>query len=396
MSTRSIRRGIAATVASLAIVGLGAIPAGATTTVAAPSAPASIVAKAQYGGVKLSWSKSTGAGVTYTVTSTPAGKRCVTTTTSCVILITDSTPWQFSVTASNTVGTSTASPLTPHYAHRTILIVAGQSNATGWESYATDPTTHVNYMAAPYTNGADTNDVITWEPWKVLSGGSSVVPLDTPQNRGSRRLPVDIFGPEIGLARQIWADKQLPVTIVKAAYPGTFLSTNWSPSGGSLNVTSGSGLFAGMLTLVAKTMTNDAKYGQVDTIGGFYWYQGEADSSTLATAANYQANLTTFITTLRADLPMSPSAPVGLVKEDMSPYWNSVETLLSPTQYLSFMQGNTEVRAADDAVAATVPYVVAVDSSGLVRTGPQLVHLTNVSELTVGQSLARATENMIP
>ena len=362
----------------------------------APITPASVSVTPQLGGVKVTWTKSSASGVTYTVTSTPSGKTCVTTATNCFIPVTDSTPWQFSVAAANAIGTSAPSAPTARYSHRVILVVAGQSNANGWESYATDPTTGTNYMSSPYTNGADTHDLITWAPWRVLPSGSSMpTSLDSPQNRGTARVPVDIFGPEIGLARQLWTDKQLPVTVVKAAYPGTFLDGNWTPSTPKLSLPTATGLFPGMVALVKQTMTNDAKYGQLDTIGGFYWYQGEADSAWSVTAPLYQANLTAFIGALRADLPMAPNAPVALVKEDMTSWWNAMESSITPAAYASDMAGNAEVRAADDAVAASLPNVVTVDSAGLSRTNG-LIHLTNTSQLTVGQNLALATENMIP
>ena len=70
--------------------------------------------------------------------------------------------------------------------HRALVLLAGQSNATGWESYAIDPTTHVNYLAPPYANAADARSTISWMPWtgypRATGGGATgQVPLDTPQ-----------------------------------------------------------------------------------------------------------------------------------------------------------------------------------------------------------------------
>jgi hypothetical protein len=50
---------------------------------------------------------------------------------------------------------------------RLLLIVAGQSNATGLQSYAIDPVTKVNYFASTYTNGADFLD--TPEPVRSIA-----------------------------------------------------------------------------------------------------------------------------------------------------------------------------------------------------------------------------------
>ena len=58
-------------------------------------------------------------------------------------------------------------------------------------------------------------------------------------------------------------------------------------------------------------------YGQLDTIGAFYWYQGESDALDPTLYPEYQANLTALLTALRTSLPISPSATVVLVKESV-------------------------------------------------------------------------------
>ena len=391
MSARS-RMAAGLAVAAMAALGLPALPAAASPS--APPTPANLTVKAKYGGVQVSWSKVPGRGVTYSVSSTPAGKGCTTIAKSCFIAITDATPWQFSVTASSGSGTSAPSSLSAHYLHRVVLIVAGQSNATGWESYSTDPTTGKDYLAAPYTNGADSQDQIVWAPWDVLKAHSThPVALDTPQIRGTTKHPKFIFGPEIGLARQLWADKALPVTIIKAAYPGSWMAS-WDPSDPTLDVQTGTGLFSGMVALVKKTMEADAAQGQLDTIGGFYWYQGEQDSLALSTASAYQANLTNLIGAVRTALPATTATPIIVAESDMSACWNATRSTIT------LMLGNSEVRGADVSVAHSVPNVWLVDTAGLPRVndGPEFefVHLSNISELSLGRSLATASENQIP
>ena len=214
------------------------------------------------------------------------------------------------------------------------------------------------------------------------------VPLDTHQQLSAKG-SVATFGPEIGLARQLWADKQLPVTIVKCAWGGTDLAQAWNPSSKNL--------FVGMVSEVTGTMTNDAKTGQLDTIGGFYWYQGEADAGTPAWAAAYQDNLTNFISAVRGTLPMSATAPFGIIKES-SAGWITVSRgmgLCGVDNCAAYILGDNEVRAADDWAAANIPNVFTVDSFDAPRHGVQ-IHLSNIGELTVGQRIAVATENFIP
>ena len=257
---------------------------------------------------------------------------------------------------------------------RLLLIVAGQSNATGGCSLDIDPITDIDYLAPPYTNGADAHDTITWEPWSMASPPSTrPVPLDTPQipnpdiglcgGTGAR------FGPEIGLARQVYADTGQAATIVKAAMPGTSI-TEWAPKAAEQ-------LLPIMVKEVRSAIASDRRHGFVDTIGGFYWYQGEADGAYVPWADLYQGNLSRLIQNVRKDLPLG-KAPVGIVEATEAGSW------IPP--------GMQIVRTADAWAATHLAKVVTVDSKGLPRfdNGP---HLTNTSELTIGEELAKATDH---
>jgi hypothetical protein len=277
-----------------------------------------------------------------------------------------------------------------------VMVLAGQSNATGFESYAVDPDTGINYLAAPYANGADANDLITWESWDVLQGdGANPVPLDTTQSIESGQSVVNVFGPEIGIGRQLWNDQARPVTFIKTAYAGTDLGFDWSPHGSG---TAPNGLYPAMVARVKSVMSADAANGQFDVLGGFYWYQGEADASRVKDAKNYQANLKAFIKAVRSDLPIAPTAPFVIAKEDCTAYfafeYNAGE--VNSATLASLQTGNSEVRAADDWAAAHLPSVVEVDSLNLPRSAPFYIHLTNVSELTIGQEMATVSEPLLP
>ncbi len=345
--------------------------------------------------VTVSWTVDPVARVTYVATSDPTGLTCrVVGKASCSIPDTSLTPYTFSVVASKN-GYASSAPSTPTTAVRTrlVLVVAGQSNAVGCDSYATDPTTGIDYLAPPYTDGADTHDLLTWTPWSIEQGaGATPTSLDSPQVAiGCVAAP--IFGPEIGIARQLWADTGQEVTIVKAAYDGTTLAVDWSPTGsGALPL----GLFPATVTDVSGTMAADAAHGQLDVLGGFYWYQGESDAESPSTARAYRANLRRFIVALRRDLPFAPTAPVVLAKEDISDWADALGAsgADTPAQVAALLAGNDEVRSADDWAAAHLPDVVEVDTRGLPR--PAYLHLSDTSELTLGEELASASEPLLP
>ena len=388
------------------ILALPVSAASATVAPRAPTTPVSIKATPALGGIKVSWTKVSGAGVTYSVSSTPQGKSCsVVNENSCFISVTDSTPWQFSVTASATAGSSAPSPLTANYPHRVVLLVAGQSNAIGAGSYAVDPVTKINYYGDSYANGADSNDLLQMAPWFKYSNSlltEQPVPLNTPQQRNGKGA-LATFGPEIGLARQLWKNRKLPVTIIKCAYGGTTLAVDWNP-----NLPPGQDpatwlqLYPKTLSTVKNVMTADAKAGQLDTLGGIYWYQGETDVTTEAYAVSYQANLTNLIARFRADLPISASAPFGIVKESKAQRLDRALAMgwCTPEGCAAALRKDARVRAADDWAAANLNQVYTVDSldAGRLETNnpdDSLIHLTNLGELLVGQRLAQATENFI-
>jgi hypothetical protein len=390
----SIVVSIAASVAL--IMGAGIVPASASPTISTLRTPTNVTAKPGVATITVSWHGPNKTGVTYTVTSVPAGKGCVVVSgRRCTIPVTDSTPWRFQVTASLGSLSSAASALTSVVPHRTLLILAGQSNATGADSYAIDPTTGSDYMKAPYTNGADKVSTIGWLAWLVNPekghARDGQVPLDSPQTEiGSTGQAVQIFGPEIGWARQVYVDTGLPVSVIKTAMPATNLP-QWLPSATF-------DLFPQMVARLTSSMAADAKAGQLDTIGAFAIYQGEGDAGDPTLADSYQVNLSAFIAGLRSDLPANGSTPIVLVREslaDLISVWQAFGTCGTTENCTAVAIGDAEVRAADAWAAAHIPHVIEVDTLGLPRFDG-LIHLTNTSELTVGQEIAIASDRLMP
>ena len=380
------------------VIATGTVSAFAVSrTVSTPMTPTNVTAKPGVATITVYWHSPHKTGVTYTVTSVPTGKGCVVVgLASCTFPVTQSTPWRYQVIASIGSLSSAESALTPVVPHRTLVVLAGQSNATGAQSYPVDPTTGINYLAAPYINGADTTSTISWMPWFVypVKGHKKTgqVALDTPQLEVvSTGKPVQIFGPEIGWARQIYSDTGQSVSVVKTAFPNTSLASYWLPS-------ISDGLFSQMITRVTSTMAADAKQGQLDTIGPVAWYQGESDAGDPTMAADYQANLSAFITALRSELPADPTTPIVLVKGSLASLlsvWQAFGSCGTTENCTAVAAGDAEVRAADDWATANLAHVVEVDTLGLPRFDG-LIHLTNTSELTIGQEIATASDRLMP
>jgi len=385
----------------LAGAAAGAKPVKAANTVTTPT---SVTVTPGVGTLTVGWAPSTGSGtITYNVVSSPSGQACSTTKTSCTFPATTMTPWTFSVSASVGTGvakvTSTGTAPTAAVPDRRLLIVAGQSNAVGAGALF-DPVPASTYFQAPYLNGADSHDLLSWSSVVGASEappGVGPVALDTPQpccntaTGAVAPIEVPLFGPEIGLARQIWADTGNPVTIVKSAVGGTSLYKDWNPSNGSWSGTH-PGLYGTMINQVKSVMSYDAAHGQLDVIDAAYWIQGETDAETTLWANSYQSNLSRFIADVRSNLPMNAAAPFVLGQENVTESINNAS--LTAAQKTAQLAGNSAVRAADQWAATYLPNVIMVDTTSLAR-GPDHLHLTNLSEITLGQELAQASEGSL-
>jgi len=335
------------------------------------------------GGVNVSWAPTTGA-VSYTVTTTPATLPCTTTTTKCFVPVSTLTPLRFIVTATSNTASASSSPSTV-VTPRLTLVVAGQSNAMGAESYAIDPTTNVNYFASPHTNQADTKDSLYFDEWFTSPvPKSSPHTLDTPQIWPSPKGTRQFFGPELSLARQVYADTHQPATLIKVAFPDTALATNWS-------LANPQSLYFQMVSFVNARLAQDAATSQLDVVAGFYWYQGENDAMNLSYAAAYQSNLQAMFQALRPAIHMNSAAPIGLVEPSIAAVITAMEATGTCSVCAAYQTGNNEVRSADQYVAANLANVYLVDSEPLPRTGLG-IHLSNTGELALGTELATATD----
>ena len=367
-------------------------PAGAAV---GPTTPARITARPAATGISLHWSRSPGRP-TYTVSSSPPGKGCTTAAVTCTVPVDDTTPWTFSVTASDGRTTSAPSASTTPVRTRRVVIVAGASNAAGFESYAVDPSTRVSFFAPPFASPTDRTSTIVWLPWLTDPAPKVVpMPLRTPQritattpDTGGRQ----IFGPELGLARQLFADTGESVTVVKVSVPAN-LYRFWK--GGS----DPKDAVTHTVELTSSVMAYEASRGRLPVISGVFWVQGESDTNSSLWAEAYQRRLTELIASLHAELPMAAGTPFVIAKVFTTPWWNVVAGAgvcpAGGTDCAEQLAADATVRAAEDAVAAADPTVVAVETRDLPRTGVML-HYSNVAELAVGQRMALAAEPLLP
>ncbi len=294
-----------------------------------------------------------GTGVeSYQVTSSPrATKTCTTTALTCTFAgIRDATAWRFAVRYETASGWSPFSSYSNVVPHRSLVIVAGQSNAVGLGSVALNH--GINLLTSTATS-ADRAVKLAWDqpfdanPNPVGLSSSGPVKLSTPQLRSwgaPGQIGAVYFGPELGIARDLYIGGVSDLVVLKVAASGTTLvaaPAPWAARTGSL-----------YQRLVADThalMATEAAQGISLTVGGVVWYQGESDTAP-GVAPYYLGALQSFLSDLHADLGEGSTTPTVLVKEDMvyGLYEQLVSHVITEQIFTTAEAANQLVRSADD------------------------------------------------
>ncbi len=271
-----------------------------------------------------------------------------------------------------------------------IVIIAGQSNATGWEAPVTDAQ-GTNVLAVGATE-ADQAVRLSWDQPKNFTteriglGPEESVSLTTPQTlKGtvpSSAKGTAIFGPEITLARRLYASGQRDLLVLKVTQSGTQLGDNgpWSAPDGSL--------YKALVADAKYLLNREASHGRLASVVAINWYQGENDSKP-GLAEAYQRNLTTFITSLRSAIPTSAATPfvIAMTSTESWVHTQQFAKACAGASCDGLLRANEQVRAADRAVAGSLGHVGLVDTVVLPHATGGL-HLNAQGELTLGTMLA--------
>ena len=262
----------------------------------------------------------------------------------------------------------------PEPTHFQIYILAGQSNGNGrgWADEIGTGTSHPQfeiYKPAQtdvrfyyHKTQAATNQTLPENQWVNLAPGSG---HGTSNGTNSPEI-----GPEMSFGYAMAAEYPTEnIAILKYCHGGSNLHTNWSNSGSQ---------YASSLSTVSAATTALDNAGHTYTLRGFLWQQGEADCTNTTHANNYQANLTSLVNRVRADIFGGLSRPFVIGK-------------LSDNQ-ISIIgnAGFATVRTAQDSVAANLTNVATVDADDDVkfttRTSPQVdpIHFNGVGQINLG------------
>lgn len=259
-----------------------------------------------------------------------------------------------------------------------VLIVAGQSNALGYQSYVVDPKTHKDIFTDRTKSAADHHVLLAWDESGVAGGGVPPALLDAPQRLSGAPSPV--FGPEVGLARYLYANGHHNLMIVKVAFSGSSLSEDW---------VRGAPDYVAMTSTVTAALSWSRTQGYVPSIGGVYWMQGETDAMTAAAAAAYGANLKQFLANVRHSFGLT-TTPFVIGQIDLADYieFEQVHGLCPTPSCGPEKLWNTEVMDAQAKAAA--PLVFVAKTAKLSRYD-DFLHLTDAAELQLGKVMGQLT-----
>ena len=265
---------------------------------------------------------------------------------------------------------------------RDLILVAGQSNAVGYDAYAeelpADPkdagTMFWWRVGDPPPDEFDGTSARRWTtlqfqprtPAKPAVDGKKLA-----RQYGNFNLKTKGgFGPEIGMVRTLRTKESRPLAVIKTAFSGTSVAGDWNVGQ------------PGQADACYRAMVDEAKAAIAAAKGkgvtlrprAFVWVQGESDANA-KDAPVYAANLTAMLKKLRAEL----EAPDFMLLLGVNTRFGNGKNAFMP-----------KVVEAQKQVAATLPRARYVDTSEAETLPPSHTHFTAKGTLEIGRLYAEA------
>ncbi|MEY4445693.1 MAG: Arylsulfatase precursor [Verrucomicrobiota bacterium] len=265
---------------------------------------------------------------------------------------------------------------------RDLILVAGQSNAVGFDAYAeelpADPrdadTMFWWRVGDPPPDEFDGTSARQWTTLQFQPRTPAMPAIDgkkVARQYGNFNLKTKGgFGPEIGMIRTLTTKESRPVAVIKTAFSGTSVAGDWNVG------------LPGKADACYRAMIDEAKAALAaakskDLIlrpRAFVWVQGESDANAKDSSV-YAANLTKMLQSLRADL----GAPDLILLLGVNTRFGNGKNAFMP-----------KVVEAQKEVAATLPRARYVDTAGAETLPPSHTHFTAVGTLEIGRRYAEA------
>jgi len=265
---------------------------------------------------------------------------------------------------------------------RDLILVAGQSNAVGFDAYAEDLPPNADDSKTMFwwrvgDPPPDQFDGTSGGQWTVLQFQPRTEPMSgeaavkTGRQYGNfNKKAKGGFGPEIGMVRTLAARESRPLAILKTAFSGTSVAHDWNVEVPG----DGDSCYQAMIG-EAKAAISAAKDKGIGLHPrALVWVQGESDANA-KDAPVYAARLTNMLNRLRSDL----SAPDMVLLLGVNTRFGNGGNAFMP-----------RVIEAQKEVAATLKHTSYVDTNGAETLPPSHTHFTAPGTLEVGRRFAEA------
>lgn len=276
---------------------------------------------------------------------------------------------------------------------RDLILVAGQSNAVGFDANpgelpADENDQNVLFWWRCGDPPPDEHDTTSGGRWTTLqpqprgnplsrtSGEPGETKFKLSRQYGNFAKPEGGFGPEIGLARELAARKSPPLAIVKAAFSGTAMATDWNPA----DPGDGGKCYRSLIAETKAAIAAASTQGITVHLRALVWVQGESDANPTAAPA-YEQALTAMLASLRQDL----AAPNLIALLGINTHFGNLKNPDVAT-----------VIAAQKAIAAKDKRCAYVDTEGAETLLPTQTHFTAAGTLEVGKRFADALLKIEP
>ena len=282
-----------------------------------------------------------------------------------------------------------ATPLTAEEI-RDLVLVAGQSNAVGYDAYASLLPANPGDKAVLFwwrcgDPPPDAHDSTSARQWTSLqpqlrgkpipkSNDSGDTPTGLTRQYGNFGKTEGGFGPEMGFSRAWREHGDAPLAIVKVAFSGTSMATDWNPEARG----SGGACYRALVEESKTAIAAARARGITLRLRALLWVQGESDANADA-APRYEEALGKMIARLRQDLETP----------------DLIALLAVNTRFGDGKNPHVPVIvAAQQALAEKDPLCLYIDTTGAETLVPRHIHFTAAGTLEVGQRFAAALADL--
>ena len=272
---------------------------------------------------------------------------------------------------------------------RDLIILAGQSNAVGFDAVASELVTDVRDQNVlfwwrcgdPPPDNYDSSSGASWtnlqtqskgEPLSRNSGAEGESSFGLKRQYGNFANSTGGFGPEIGFVRRLREmQPSRGIAVLKVAFSGTGMRTDWNRA----DPGDGGACYRALLSEIRKSLAAARQAGIEMTPRAFLWVQGESDA-TAVDAPNYAAALSSMLDGLRNDTS-TPDLPALI---GVNVHFGNDKNQFMP----KIIEAQKSVAANDSR------HCRYVDTDGAQTLPPSQTHFTTEGTLEVGRRFADA------